>query len=133
MYPLRKSLVAVLAGLCWHAAHALPSMEHGAAESATGGPAPVMFNPALLPGGAQSVDLTRFERGNLTEPGSYSVDILLNGRWIARESVPFVGGGAGRSAQPCFASRLLVLMNVNLDHAGVTPPLEGACLSLIHI
>ncbi len=122
---LRKALVAALAALCGSAAQA-----SAAEESGGSGPSPVMFNPALLPDGAQSLDLTRFERGNLTEPGTYSVDLLLNGRWLARDSVLFAGGGAGRSAQPCFTSRLLVLMNVNLDHAGVKPPAEGACQPL---
>ena len=125
---LRKPLALALAGMCWTAVHAQP-----AAESQTGGAAPVMFNPALLPDGARGVDLTRFERGNLTEPGTYSVDLLLNDRWMARESVSFVGGDATRSAQPCFSTRLLVLMNVNLDQAGVKTPAEGVCQPLAEI
>ncbi|KNC91791.1 fimbria/pilus outer membrane usher protein [Trabulsiella odontotermitis] len=55
------------------------------------------FNPALLslgtPGGvsASSVDLSRFEAGGQL-PGTYRVDIYLNGQYMTSRDVSFVAG-----------------------------------------
>lgn len=122
--PLLKPLLAALAGLSLGPAYAVPALDSEA--NATG----ITFNPALLPGGAKGVDLSRFEHGNLTPPGTYPVDIMVNDRWMARERVSFEGDDAVRGAQPCFSQQLLVLMNVNLEHPGVQPPVAQSCTPL---
>ena len=54
--------------------------------------ADVQFNSEFLmkPKG-QSVDVSRFERGNPVQPGEYTVDLYVNGNWVGHDLGAFRG------------------------------------------
>ncbi|MFC3814981.1 fimbria/pilus outer membrane usher protein [Lysobacter sp. GCM10012299] len=88
-------------GFCWlHVASAAPAPVPNYAE----------YDARMLWGAARdkdSVDLSRFERGNIVAPGLQFVDVHLNGEPRLKEQVRFVEGAVGGSALPCFSRRQL--------------------------
>lgn len=62
-----------------------------------------------------SVDLTRFEKGNVVLPGEYSVDIYVNGNDVTRTPVSFRAVTGEKNAQPCFNATLLESLGVDLQ------------------
>ncbi len=85
----------------------------------------VEFNPAFFPNGAngKQVDVSRFSQGNVVLPGSYRVDVYLNGQWIGRETLPFVAVEGRDSAQMCLEREALVRFGIDLD-APLNQPAE---------
>ncbi|WP_420994759.1 fimbria/pilus outer membrane usher protein [Cupriavidus sp. 30B13] len=65
-------------------------------------------------GNRRTVDLSRFETGNVVLPGTYNVDIYVNQSWVGRADVPFHATTPGADARACFDSKLLQRMGVNL-------------------
>ena len=61
------------------------------------------FNPALLeidhPAG---IDIHQFDRANTLPPGTYKVDILINGKKRERREVTFIADKPDGEIQPCF-------------------------------
>lgn len=61
------------------------------------------FNPALLeidhPAG---IDIHQFDRANTLPPGTYKVDILINGKKRERREVTFIADKQEGEIQPCF-------------------------------
>lgn len=64
--------------------------------------------------GQAPVDISRFSKANPVLPGSYRVDMYVNGEWQGRQDVSFRtrDGGQGDDAKACFTRSLL-------DAAGV--------------
>lgn len=85
----------------------------------------VEFNPAFFPNGAngKQVDVSRFSQGNVVLPGSYRVDVYLNGQWIGRETLSFVAIEGRNSAQMCLEREALVRFGIDLD-APLNQPAE---------
>jgi outer membrane usher protein len=85
----------------------------------------VEFNPAFFPNGAngKQVDVSRFSQGNVVLPGSYRVDVYLNGQWIRRETFSFVAVEGRDSAQMCLEREALVRFGIDLD-APLNQPAE---------
>lgn len=85
----------------------------------------VEFNPAFFPNGANGnqVDVSRFSQGNIVLPGSYRVDVYLNGQWIGRETLSFVAVEGRNSAQMCLEREALVRFGIDLD-APLNQPAE---------
>lgn len=85
----------------------------------------VEFNPAFFPNGAngKQVDVSRFNQGNVVLPGSYRVDVYLNGQWIGRETLSFVAVEGRDSAQLCLEREALVRFGIDLD-APLNQPAE---------
>ena len=85
----------------------------------------VEFNPAFFPNGAngKQVDVSRFSQGNVVLPGSYRVDVYLNGQWIGRETLSFVAVEGRNSAQMCLEREALVRFGIDLD-APLNQPAE---------
>ncbi|MBC8981914.1 Outer membrane usher protein HtrE [Pseudomonas fluorescens] len=85
----------------------------------------VEFNPAFFPNGAngKQVDVSRFSQGNVVLPGSYRVDVYLNGQWIGRETLSFVAVEGRDSAQMCLEREALVRFGIDLD-APLNQPAE---------
>ncbi len=94
---------------------ALASAPAAAAETA--GPQ-VEFNPAFLRGGSQ-VDVSRFSRGNAVLPGDYLLDLQINGKWLGRASVRFIGQPGSDIAQPCIDRT--IVEQIGLDPAKLAP------------
>lgn len=69
-------------------------------------------------------ELSRFERNNPVAPGSYNVDIYLNGSWISRRDVRFIAAADNPGATACIDRSLLGQLGLGdagarADHAGV--------------
>jgi len=119
------ALVAISLGL-------VPGLGWSAAASPAIAPAagPVEFNNAFT-GGSQSVDVSRFERGNPILPGVYRLDLYVNDIRVAVEDIKFVAVEGSDVARPCFMYETLVHMGVDvskLDQAVVNP--ANACIGV---
>ncbi|MDG2539271.1 fimbrial biogenesis outer membrane usher protein [Dyella jiangningensis] len=108
MLALGVSPVAVLAD----AAEA-PAGPTPAPAPATGAAA-VEFSSAFT-GTSQSVDISRFERGNPVLPGSYNVDVFVNEGRVARKDITFRAVQGREAATPCFDYATLVQMGVDTN------------------
>ncbi len=55
----------------------------------------------------ETVDVSRFEHSNSVAPGSYNVDILVNGLRKDRMDLRFEAPAEGEGARPCFTRKML--------------------------
>ncbi|HCF7352462.1 TPA: FimD/PapC N-terminal domain-containing protein, partial [Pseudomonas aeruginosa] len=69
---------------------------------------------ALGPGG-RSIDTSRFERGDVIEPGRYRLDLLLNSRWRGVEDVELRRQPGRESAVFCYDRGLLERAGIDLE------------------
>ncbi len=69
---------------------------------------------ALGPGG-RSIDTSRFERGDVIEPGRYRLDLLLNSRWRGVEEVELRRQPGRESAVFCYDRGLLERAGIDLE------------------
>jgi outer membrane usher protein len=120
--PLAIGLACALLGA------ASTAMAGGVASAGGAGPKEVAFNSAFLMG--ESVDLSRFSHGNPVDPGTYLLEVMVNGKLVERRNVTFRASEATpHQAQPCMTVELL-------EKAGVKPELladygaESECLDL---
>ena len=87
-----------------------------AAHADPAAPADAQFDMSLLAGGAQQpVDLSRFERGSVVLPGSYRLDLFLDGAWVGAEEVRFEAPAQGANAVPCFTQALFDRLGLPLS------------------
>lgn len=96
-------------------------------------PAEVSFNSGLFGLGDDSgVDISRFARGNVVLPGTYLVDINVNGRWVRRDDVTFVETAPGSGAKACLSVRDLPGLGIKSpDSAGDSnDALSAPCANL---
>ncbi len=85
------------------------------------------FDPGFLNQGAgQTVDLSRFSRGNVIQAGTYSVDLIVGQDWIGRYDVPFASAPGTPDAQPCFDAKLL--RRIGIDFAKLSKETADAIL-----
>lgn len=80
--------------------------------------AEVSFDDSFLQqsGGAQHIDVSRFNKGNVMLPGTYRADLYVNNAWLGRREVilrPI--GPDNRNVQPCFDRALLEQVGVDLN------------------
>ncbi|MFM0076901.1 fimbrial biogenesis outer membrane usher protein [Paraburkholderia sediminicola] len=66
----------------------------------------------------QTVDVSRFTRGNMVSPGVYSVDLWVNDVRVARQDVRFVASGEDKGARPCFSRQMLETLGVDFAKVG---------------
>ncbi|HBN9706125.1 fimbrial biogenesis outer membrane usher protein [Pseudomonas aeruginosa] len=88
------------------------------------------FNPAFLSHGKtdQSVDLSRFETGNFLPAGVYRMDVLVNGNWVARQSIRIANPEHGSRA--CLQTEQLRGWGVVVDKLDAAGAVAGECLLL---
>ncbi|MFF7398420.1 fimbria/pilus outer membrane usher protein [Achromobacter sp. NPDC008082] len=85
---------------------------------------PVEFNPAFFGNRqGQTVDLSRFQRGNTLEPGTYQLDLYLNGSRVGREQIyveamPLSTSSGQLVVQPCLPAKAYERLGVNLAMLG---------------
>ncbi|MCF5024605.1 fimbria/pilus outer membrane usher protein [Pseudomonas lurida] len=110
---------------CWVRTARCLLLLSGATAMTAHGVENVEFNPAFFPNGAngKQVDVSRFSQGNVVLPGSYRVDVYLNGQWIGRETLSFVAVEGRDSAQMCLEREALVRFGIDLD-APLNQPAE---------
>src|SRR3984957_13908096 len=78
----------------------------------------VSFDNMYLRGeGGTAVDTSRFTRGNAVTPGTYSVDLIVNGMRLAREDIRFAAPDGKLGSKPCFSRALLQRAGVDLAKA----------------
>ena len=120
---------------------------HAAAAAAAAGPAgadasagamDASFDRSLLSGAGQNtVDLSRFERGNPVAAGNYRVDLYINGIPAGRSNVRFVAAPGQVSATPCVTQSMLDQFNLHPAQlsADVVAQLKdpGACVAMDHV
>lgn len=90
----------------------------------------VEFEGAFLTtNGGPTLDVSRFSSGNPVLPGTYHVDIRMNGEWQARRPVRFESVGDRTDAHACIARDELIAFGV--DPAAL-PSREGdaSCLPI---
>lgn len=96
--------------------------------------AQVEFESGFLNSSGDTVDLSKFQRGNIVRPGTYSVDIYVDQNWVGRASVPFKAVPGTADAQPCFNEALLKQAGVDLGklphHVKVSLTDPDACVRL---
>ncbi|MDQ8024214.1 MAG: fimbria/pilus outer membrane usher protein [Moraxellaceae bacterium] len=98
----------------------------------------VEFNDAFFAqGGGATVDISRFAKGNVTLPGTYLADLVVNEGFVGQVEVsmrPVVAGGD--DVQPCMSHELLDRLGVDLAKLDPEALLrieggaEGACVTL---
>ncbi|MFM0250159.1 fimbria/pilus outer membrane usher protein [Paraburkholderia sediminicola] len=99
------SVFAVLGGVQPASVHASETSDAGAA---------VQFDTTFLrTDPAQTVDVSRFSRGNSVQPGVYAVDLWVNNLRVARQDVRFVVTADGQSARACFSHKMLEALGVD--------------------
>src|SRR5471032_2824098 len=87
-------------------------------QTQTGAVDEVSFDNMYLRGDAGSaVDTSRFTRGNAVTPGTYSVDLIVNGTRMAREDIRFVSTDGKLGSKPCLSRALLQRAGVDLAKA----------------
>lgn len=73
-----------------------------------------------------AIDTTRFSTSNAMSPGTYRVDIVVNGQPIGRRDVLFKEAADSASAQPCLSREMLEQLGVALDKAEADGPQHTA-------
>jgi outer membrane usher protein len=87
-------------------------------QSQSGAVDEVSFDNTYLRGDSgTAVDTSRFTRGNAVTPGTYSVDLLVNGTRLAREDIRFASTDSKVGSKPCFSRALLPRAGVDLAKA----------------
>lgn len=75
----------------------------------------VEFNPAFFGNSrGQAVDLSKFQRSNPLEPGTYRLDLYLNQNWVGRQDIRIRAAvEEGQPPQPCLPPSVLVQLGVD--------------------
>ncbi|CAE6746040.1 fimbria/pilus outer membrane usher protein [Paraburkholderia haematera] len=97
---------------------ALETASVNAAEASSTGDAVQFDSTFLRTDPKQTVDVSRFTRGNMVSAGVYSVDLWLNDVRVARQDVRFVAAREGDSARPCFSHQMLERLGVDFAKVG---------------
>lgn len=116
-------IVAVLMSVFAVAGVVQPAKVNAAQASAVDVPAAsaVEFDATFLRiDPAQTVDVSRFARGNPVSPGVYSVDIFVNDMRVAHQDVKFVAAAGGSGAQACLSRQLLETLGIDFAKANAT-------------
>ena len=127
--PMRRWLVLAV----WAALASPMTMAASAPSDA------VEFDPSFFPSGAaEHLDLSRFSRADVNQPGDYVGNITVNGAWRERGNIRLAQIPGHESAQPCFGRDRVLLWGVDLDKleadAGAAAsrrlPVEETCAPL---
>ncbi|HVI56689.1 MAG TPA: fimbria/pilus outer membrane usher protein [Luteibacter sp.] len=101
---------------------ALPGVAEAAIDPVEPDPSPAaldpqaVFNSDFIHSSAAGLDLSRFERGNVTLAGIYRPQIQVNGQPIpGGREVTFRQVADSTSAQPCFNRDMLVAFGLDMD------------------
>jgi len=72
------------------------------------------FNPAMLSGSGDKIDVSRFTHGNSVSPGDYRVDVYINQEWLGRRDIEIKTQPGHTESLPCVTKTLLLQLGVNL-------------------
>lgn len=93
----------------------------------------------LMKAPGQHIDVERYEHGNPVPPGNYTIDLYVNGDWVAHTDVRFDVPPGGDSATACFDRSLVE--HIGLDKASLSDTgkaemakvLAGGCADLTRL
>lgn len=108
--------MVALFGLTTAVAWGLPADAAHSPAGNSGGPddaAPLEFSTAFTASN-RGVDVSRFGKGHPILPGTYNVDLFVNGVRIGRRNIEFQTVPDDQVAQPCFDDTTLNQMEVDL-------------------
>ncbi|CAJ0715666.1 Outer membrane usher protein FimD [Ralstonia edaphis] len=95
-------------------------------------PTLLAFNTGFLQGEGRPADLSAvLSSGNSVPPGTYRVEVQVNGNLVGRRDVDFHQEGGSGKVRPCLTAQMLEDFGVNLT--AIAPPLDinsQACLDL---
>jgi outer membrane usher protein len=77
-------------------------------------PAQVTFDSVFT----GKVDLSRFERGNITLPGVYNPEVIVNRESVGSLPVAFRAIAGSQTAHPCFDKSMLARLGLDLEKFG---------------
>jgi len=138
--PLKRSYLLIAAALATY----LPVSSFAAAANpgaADAGPIElVQFDDTVLmkaPG--EHINVGRFDHGSPVAPGTYAVDLYVNGDWVAHTNVHFAAVAGNESAAACFDHSLV--SRIGLDdsafsdaaRAEMARVLVGGCADLAQL
>lgn len=87
------------------------------------------FDDSMLVGNAkQEKNISRFNQANAVEPGTYQVDIFINGNFFARQSLVFAADKQG-AISPCFSRKMLASTGILATSIKATDD-NDQCLNL---
>ncbi|HAT1572547.1 MAG: fimbrial biogenesis usher protein [Kluyvera cryocrescens] len=94
--------------------------------------AELYFNPRFLADDPAAVaDLSSFEKGQELPPGTYRVDIYMNGGYMTTRDVTFSAGENGHGLMPCLTRGQLVSMGLNTAAvSGINALASETCVPL---
>jgi outer membrane usher protein len=136
-YLLISAALAAYLPMSAFAAAAAAVDPSGADASAIEG---VQFDDTVLmksPG--EHINTARFEHGSPVAPGTYTVDLYVNGDWVAHTNVRFVSAPGSLSATACFDQALVGRIGLDssaLSEAGkaeMAKVLAGGCADLAQL
>ena len=73
------------------------------------------FNSDFLSGDAKKIDINRFNYSNAILPGSYNVDVYINGNWFGKHQIVFKNFENDKNAYTCFSSKQLLEYGIKAD------------------
>lgn len=87
--------------------------------------AEVDFNSGFLNfGKGESLDISRFGRGNAIEPGIYAYDVWVNDAWVGREDLRIIAGKNGTGNEICFSGKQVQAWGLNFSALANADELE---------
>ncbi|CAJ0771372.1 Outer membrane usher protein FimD [Ralstonia chuxiongensis] len=98
-------------------------------------PTLLAFNTGFLHGQGRPADLSAvLSSGNSVPPGTYRVEVQVNGDLVGRRDIDFYQDGGKGKLRPCLTAQML--QDFGVDLSAITPPLDlnsQACLDLPHL
>ncbi|MBL5904475.1 fimbria/pilus outer membrane usher protein [Serratia fonticola] len=95
----------------------------------------VTFNKGFFKGVGKSIDISKFEKKSTLQPGEYSLDVLINDRFIGRSKVR-ITQDAG-SSNVCFRGKDISAWGLNLskltDTREITATLASDCVDIVKL
>jgi len=79
------------------------------------------FNPAMLSGSGDKIDVSRFTHGNVIFPGKYRVDVYINQEWLGRRDIDVKPVPGSNQSLPCMTKSMLIQLGVNLSALPLMP------------
>lgn len=88
------------------------------------------FDDSMLVGTAKEQNsIARFNQANTVEPGTYQVDLFVNGTFLSRQSLVFAAGERG-DVSACFTREMLLGVGILADSIKEKTSDDAQCLNL---
>ncbi|WP_455778163.1 fimbria/pilus outer membrane usher protein [Burkholderia stabilis] len=83
---------------------------------------------------AKDVDLTQFARADYTAPGTYLLDVVLNGRTMSTRAIDYFASGQPDTSVACVPADLVEQMGLKQTVLATLPRIrDGKCIDLLAI